>query len=613
MRRTLAAGAALLALLAGVGCGAPVGVRRQTPLQTQERLERSALTSNVPSDGTASVLRRHHLAATWRDQPELALTTLRPVVLWGDGTPGEVFALAELSFLHARRSGSREYALAAALYAYAFLFPGDRALRPSRLDSRVRQAADIYAAALVQALRAPDGETLALRGGEYPLPFGRLTLAFDESEVEWSGRHLTDFVPTQEFAVSGLQNRYRQAGIGVPLAGRPAPIAAGQGDDLVADAIRVPATAVLRLDRPRQQLAGGDVQGRLDILAVDTHDTVVIDGLARPLEVDRSATLALTLAETAFWRQELANFFGDALGARQRARLLAREPYRPGRIPVVLVHGTRSSPGRFANLVNDLEADPRIRARYQFWFFTYDSGSPITFSSMLLRRALVDAVARFDPDGTDPALQQMVLIGHSQGGLLARMAVIEAGSTFWDNVSATPLADLDLSPATRALIEEALFVSPLPFVSRVIFIATPHRGSALAAGSLVRRLAARLISMPRDLLESTADLFKGPAASAIQMERLPTAIDNMSPNHPFILTLAEIPVSPDVAAHSIIAVQGFGPLEQEDDGVVAWRSAHLEGVASERIVRGAGHSVQHDPRAIDEVRRILLLHAAGPR
>ena len=84
----------------------------------------------------------------------------------------------------------------------------------------------------------------------------------------------------------------------------------------------------------------------------------------------------------------------------------------------------------------------------------------------------------------------------------------------------------------------------------------------------------------------------------------------MSPAHRLIRTLSSLPIAHGVTAHSIIAVKGDGPPEQGEDGVVAYSSAHLEGVASERVVR-SGHSVQSHPEAIEEIRRILLEHLAG--
>ena len=92
-----------------------------------------------------------------------------------------------------------------------------------------------------------------------------------------------------------------------------------------------------------------------------------------------------------------------------------------------------------------------------------------------------------------------------------------------------------------------------------------------------------------------------------QMEKLPTSVDNMNPSHPFIKTLASIPMAEGVKAHSIIPVLGTGPLSGGNDGIVAYDSAHIDGVESELVVR-FGHSVQSHPKAIEEIRRILIDH-----
>jgi len=85
----------------------------------------------------------------------------------------------------------------------------------------------------------------------------------------------------------------------------------------------------------------------------------------------------------------------------------------------------------------------------------------------------------------------------------------------------------------------------------------------------------------------------------------------MTPGSPLIRTLAPAPLAPGVIGHSIIAVKGDGPFQQDTDGVVAYSSAHLEGMASELVVN-SGHSVQQNPEAIEEVRRILLEHTVRP-
>jgi hypothetical protein len=204
----------------------------------------------------------------------------------------------------------------------------------------------------------------------------------------------------------------------------------------------------------------------------------------------------------------------------------------------------------------------------------------------------------------------MVVIGHSQGGLLTKMMAIESGTRFWDAISEKPFDQVSMSPETRALLQEMLFFEPLPFVKRVVFIATPHRGSYLAAANIVRRLAARLIRMPGDLASVAADAVHAQDAlrKGVATGRLATAIDNMSPSDPYIRASAGIPIAPGITANSIIALRPGESRETGGDGVVKFQSAHIDGVESEFVV-ASSHSTQANPNTIEEVRRILLLHA----
>jgi len=296
------------------------------------------------------------------------------------------------------------------------------------------------------------------------------------------------------------------------------------------------------------------------------------------------------------------------VAGKQRATLALGELYRPGKIPVVLVHGTASSFGRWAAMLNRLVNDPRIARRYQFWFFTYETGNPIGYSAMLLRDALKKAIQRLDPDGQDPDLQRMIVIGHSQGGLLTKLLVINSGSRLWDASFTRPLDELDVSENTRELLRRTRFVEPVPFVQRVIFLATPHRGSYLTL-SRVSEWIARLIKLPFTVMGATADLITRNRDAMVSPSIRPvTSLDQMNPLSGYIQALAAIPIAPGVQAHSIIAVKGGDPVEEGDDGVVKYTSAHIDGVESELVVR-SDHSVQWAPEAIEEVRRILLLHA----
>jgi hypothetical protein len=206
----------------------------------------------------------------------------------------------------------------------------------------------------------------------------------------------------------------------------------------------------------------------------------------------------------------------------------------------------------------------------------------------------------------------MVIMGHSQGGMLTRLMVTDSGNRFWANVTSTPLEDLKMTPETRELVQHAMFFTPVPSVKRVVFLATPHQGS-FRVSSLVLTAVRRLVTLPlalmkdfRDILQRNPDL-----AAHLASRHLPTAVDNMQPGHPFVRTLSASPLAPGVVAHSIVAVQGRGNPLALNDGVVAYRSAHLDAVESEKIVQSS-HSLQTNPATIQEVRRILREHVEAP-
>jgi hypothetical protein len=187
--------------------------------------------------------------------------------------------------------------------------------------------------------------------------------------------------------------------------------------------------------------------------------------------------------------------------------------------------------------------------------------------------------------------------------------VVSSGTKFWDNVSKTPLEEMGLKAETLDLLRRSFFFEPVPYVRRVIFVATPHRGTPLSAIGLVGWMT-RFIKLPANLAGAATDILALDKDRLLlrSLDRLPTAIENMSPSNPFILTLSSLPIADGVTAHSIVAVKGDGPPEDGSDGVVPYWSAHIEPVASQLVVRSP-HSVQANPHAIEEIRRILLEHA----
>jgi pimeloyl-ACP methyl ester carboxylesterase len=610
LRRSYAIG--LLAILCGA-CASPVGIRVSDPLEVQRYLTRNALTVGTPSDFSLNQLRRYDLMDAFKDDPEATLARLHSVAETQGFPSDTLFALAELSFLEAEDRSEEQWYVASAIYAYAFLFPGDGRAPLEELDPRQRVAADLYNRALALAFRRTEQGVLALEPPrERPLPFGRLTIELPPDALVKDGCELFDLEPVSELEVWGLRNRYRRPGIGAPLAAKCRPLPDVVQPVALPHSARLPLTALVRFESPIAELKTGELHGRFDLFSTLEVDSVEIDGQAVPLEAEPTAALAAGLTESQFWSKEFQGFLGNALGVKAPSALYGLRPYKKGRIPAVFVHGTASSPARWADMVNDLVADPRLRDRYAYWFFTYDSGNPVVYSAYQLRAALKKAVALIDPEGSDPCVQDMIVLGHSQGGLLTKLTSIDSGNAYWSNFSSLPFDQVEFTPKDKELLSEALFVKPLPFVREIIFLATPHHGSYLAGPAFVRRLARYVVRLPSDLARIGGTLATMPAhgGAKLALDTLPTSIDNMSPGNSFIQTTAGIPVDPRVTAHSIIAVNDDLPLDEAGDGVVKYKSAHIEGVASELVVKSPHSGMQAAPETIEEVRRIFLNHSA---
>jgi pimeloyl-ACP methyl ester carboxylesterase len=533
-----------------------VAISTASPRTTHRYLTQNALSSDEPSTFSEIELRRYDLLEPFADDPDAALARLHELALEQGLPPEALFALAELSFLRAEESHDPGRFGAAALYAWAFLFPEEPREPLDPLDPRSRVAADLYNRAVASAFQREPGGAVVPREGGLALPFGHFTAQLG-TPPDLGGYAITRLDPVSELVVLGLRNRYRRPGIGAPLAATlvPTPASAAQPVPMT-PSTHLPLTAVIDVERPLAQIRSGEVTGRVELLPTLDVDSIEIRGHSVALEAEPTAALAAGLTESRFWQQELTAFFGDLVGASDVVGIAGLRPYHAGRIPVVFVHGTASSPGRWADMVNDLIADKRLRHRFAFWFFRYDSGNPIPYSAWQLRQALMQAVERADPGGGDRCLRDMVVIGHSQGGLLTKMTAIDAGDRFWRVISDEPLEDSKLSDETKARLREMLFVKPLPFVRRVIFLATPHRGSYLAGPQLVSRLAQRLVRLPSDVVKAGADLATAGPKGALAEGRLPTSIDNMSPGNPFIKALSTLSVAPGVSAHSIIPVEG---------------------------------------------------------
>ena len=345
-------------------------------------------------------------------------------------------------------------------------------------------------------------------------------------------------------------------------------------------------------------------------------ESVRLAGASRPLAADFSAMGEHVLAMKGSGTM-------SALGALVRSDenldkvgLIALERPAKDRIPVIMVHGLMSKPKTWQNVFNELGADPAIQKRYQLYFFRYPTGVPVLYSAAKMREQMILLHKELERvGGNQNYAHQMVLIGHSMGGLVSKMQVQGSGDRIWVSLFGSTPDKLQLTKEDRAALGKYFEFKPNPYVSRVIFVATPHRGSPLAhEDATLGKLAKRLIKLPGRVLGNTFDVLQGqarrnPVLGKMLAKGVPTSVDNLSDKSQFVKTSMSLPLRPGLHVHSIIGNVKQKPLTDPEcsDGFVPYQSSHLDGVESELVVP-SGHSAHENPEAVAEMRRILLLH-----
>jgi pimeloyl-ACP methyl ester carboxylesterase len=253
-------------------------------------------------------------------------------------------------------------------------------------------------------------------------------------------------------------------------------------------------------------------------------------------------------------------------------------------------------------VINEIETDPELRRRYQCWVFAYPTGNPPLYSALRLREELAKVHQRY-PDAKD-----MVLVGHSMGGILSRTQVTTVERVHWDVIGKDKAAAFFANIKPGSLVERATLFEANPQVGRAIFICTPHRGSQMAIGTL-GQLAIKLISLPGDIVSATAGTLGNSVAIITgDPNRMPTSIDGLSPRNPTLKVLDHRPI--EAPHHSIIGDRGKGDSPKSSDGVVEYWSSHLDSAQSEKIVPGP-HGACELPETIAELRRLLHVHLRG--
>lgn len=618
---------AIAVLSMATGCATPKYlVTRDVPANPLAmQLQLASKQGPQVSPRTESLLRRYDLLELYKTNIAACLERLQQ--LTDEEPTGElVYGVAELAYIAGKRA-EKEHNEALALdmhgvavsNAYMYLFASEFDPIRNPYDPQFRGACDLYNESLESTLRLVNAKGQLRPGQSYTVTTGRQTYEVATTvKGNWRNEDFERFEFVSEYKLEKLEVSGMTYGLGVPLvAVRRKNSPDDPREKYYPEGLSFPVTALLRV--VDSQRPGDSTAVHRHHCVLELHDPLAAADIQLaqrlvPLQTDLSTALAFFLDSPQFQEKTGATAgLLDPRGNQDNRGIYMLEPFDPNRIPVLMVHGLWSNPVTWMPMFNDLRSFTELRKNYQFWFYYYPSGQPFWLSATQLRHDLAELRQRLDADRRYPALDQTVVVGHSMGGLVSRMQTINSGQEFWRILSDKPFENVRGRPEDIEKLSQELFFHPNPSIKRVVTIGTPHRGSSYAndttrwLGRKFIKLPTMMVSTGQSLVRENPGLFR-----STDLLTTNTSIDSLSPESPVFPVMLRAQRAPWVQYHNIIGQipnRGlFSDGEPRSDGVVEVESAHMDDVASEIIVAAEHQSIHHTPRAILEVRRILLEH-----
>ncbi|MEZ6092726.1 MAG: alpha/beta fold hydrolase [Pirellulaceae bacterium] len=571
------------------------------------------------------------LDSTYETSPDEAIQTLGTYAAQ-QPTLEMIHSVAELAFLQAdwaARLGRNDRAqlmyATALISSHQFLFDSNLDVNRNAFDPQFRSISDIYNRSLEEILRRMIKRNELTPNTIVEVEALNKKLRFQIANAsKWQYEEIERFEIASDYEPQGVNNHYRTYGLGVPLIGVRKP----RANDATIEEHYPP-------DLTMAFTAFLDCSGTWNknlVTAADTATLVLFDPLQQnvvqlgdrvvPLESDITTPMAYHMNDPLLSTNVMATFgLLNANFAKEFQGIYMLEPYDPDKIPVVMVHGLWSSPVTWLQMFNDLRADHDLQDKYQFWFCLYPTGQPFWESARQVRNDLEqlrnELSARYPSENGElpVAATDMVLVGHSMGGLVSRMLTVHSRGEFWSLISEYPVESFDGDPATLARLKNTFEFEPVAGVSEVITIGTPFKGSPFASDT-VKWLGEKIITLPKVMTNDYSAIAKE-NKELVRNEKLlatATSLDSLAPNNPIFNSLMIASAADGVHYHNIA-----GHLEKqtmlakltklpEGDGVVAITSSQAPFAVSS-IEVDEEHSLLHQhPATIMEVKRVLLEH-----
>jgi pimeloyl-ACP methyl ester carboxylesterase len=346
---------------------------------------------------------------------------------------------------------------------------------------------------------------------------------------------------------------------------------------------------------------------RLELLDPDHDGRVALWGESRPLQFDETAALGYMVSKR---RVDYESETLDALFWPEMSdqTIFMLSPPDPKRKPLLFVHGLKASPQEFRSVFNTIASDPKIRSEYQVVIYRYATGYSLFWSNGMFRSRLKQFFSYLQKVAPDAHARGTIAVGHSMGGLQIKALAQSSGDTIWNAMFAVPPDQVEMTSKVGRKLRKSLIFEPVPEITRLVFMAVPHRGAPYVEG-FIGLLGSALIFEDDDVAKFKSEVLEqfGSQVRPEVREHIDentTSVDSMNPANLYRNLLLKLPIR--VPFHSIIGDRDGSQTNPETDGIVPYTSSHLEGAESEVIIK-SGHHVTDTPECAQELRRILFL------
>ncbi|MCP4177313.1 MAG: hypothetical protein GY756_06070 [bacterium] len=533
-----------------------------------------------------------------------------------DNVRDTINVLIDLTMYRARQmdeDAAIKYWTTCSYYSYYSLF--SKKLKPTHMaDFYLTQAAALryYNIATSEVLSYIIKNKIKLKSHPVlPCIVGKIKFQKLKSDLKWPPDSFKDFIICYDYLPKNFKSHTFSSGIGVPVIGE---------NDVSSEIVNPDEFTLLHSVYPFTFLIEYSLDNPDNIIEAtpEAYDSfndefVTINKERIPLAKDFTIVLGKVLETEK--RIDGLTWLRHSDKNEQLQGIYLISPYDPDKIPVVLVHGLMSEPRTWGKLLNILLNNRKIRKNYEFWIYACPTGIPIPINAYRFRKSLERLKKKFDPTGTNKKINDMVIIGHSMGGLLTRLSVQNSkGTELLESVLDAKIDKMKFTVGEREELMDIGVWEALPFVKRVILISTPNRGADMAI-TWYSKLGARFVRIPKDVKDLSADVIDKITRKNENIinknkqfnEYAPTGIGGLSPHNKFLKESVKMPIADNVKVHSIIGDTAEDSRKNGTDGIVPYWSSHLDDANSEIVIK-SDHGAHTRHKATKEIIRILNEH-----